>query len=79
VSAALSTLYRLIDVVSVATTSPAPAPIQRGDAIAHAGRQVEPAGVFHERIRPWPHSSCTARATRSAVARGSGPSELPSR
>jgi len=35
--------------------------------------------VFHERMRPWAHSSLTACAMRSGTDFGIAPSELPSR
>jgi hypothetical protein len=78
-SAALSTLNRLIDVLSVATTSPSLAPISGAILLpSRCGSSNQPA-LFQERIRPWPHSSVTARATRAGAATGSTPSELPSR
>jgi hypothetical protein len=80
VSAALSTLYRLTEVESATTTSPARAPISARDLVADALRHVDPAGAC---------SSCgsgrgpTLRAPPAARARrgsaGSTPSELPSR
>ncbi len=78
-SAALITLNRLIEVLSVATTSPGPAPISVAIlSPSRAGMVYQPA-VFQERIRPSPHSWSTAAATRARAALGSGPRELPSR
>jgi hypothetical protein len=79
VSAALSTLNRLIEVLSVATTSPGPAPISVRDLVAQALRQFEPAGAVpgaDQALAPFLlHGFGDAGGGRF----GSGPSELPSR
>ena len=78
-SAAKSTLYRLTEVVSVATTSPGPAPMS-GAILSptRRGSSNQPA-VFQLWIRSRPHSARTTSATRAGTARGRAPSELPSR
>jgi hypothetical protein len=78
-SAAASTLNRLIEVVSVTTTSSWPAPTSGASLLpSRCGSSNQPA-VFQLRIRPSPHSSATTWAARAAAARGRAPSELPSR
>ena len=77
--AALSTLYRLMEVLSVATVSPGCAPIKAPILSPRRWGRVNHPASFQERMRPWPHSAVTARATRSGALRGITPSELPSR
>lgn len=76
--AALSTLNRLTEVESAATHSPGRAPTSAPmRSPTRCGSAIQPAS-FQLRIRPSPHSRCTAAATRAGVARGNAPSELPS-
>ena len=78
-AAALSTLKRLTEVESATTSSPGAAPTSRPIlSPTRRGSSIQPA-LFQLRIRPWPHSRVTTSCTRAAVARGSTPSELPSR
>ena len=78
-SAADSTLNRLTLVESVTTSSPARAPTRRAIlSPTRCGSSIQPA-LFHLRMSPSPHSRRTTCATRSGAARGSTPSELPSR
>jgi len=78
-SAALSTLYRLMEVLSVHTTSSLPAPMKGASWLPRRCGRSNQLAVFHERIRSVPHSRVTTSATRAAAALGSTPSELPSR
>ncbi|MCY1465555.1 hypothetical protein D9M71_837170 [compost metagenome] len=55
-SAALSTLNRLIEVVSVTTTSPARAPINPARRLPKRSDKSRQPAVFQLRIRPLPHS-----------------------
>ena len=78
-SAALSTLNRLTEVLSVATTSPAPAPIRRAIlSPTWPGIWNQPC-LFQLWIRSVPHSCVTTSATRAGALAGITPSELPSR
>jgi len=78
-TAALTSLWRFTEVLSVTTTSPGRAPIRRAIlSPTRRGAAYQPA-PFQLRTRPLPHSSSTAAATRAGVAAGSAPSELPSR
>ncbi|MNV87663.1 hypothetical protein D3C71_1818030 [compost metagenome] len=78
-AAAVSTLNRLIEVVSVNTSSSWRAPTQGANWLPRrCGRSTQPA-LFQEVIRSCAHSCCTTCATRAAVALGARPSELPSR
>ena len=78
-SAALSTLKTLTLVESATTSSPAPAPTSCAIlSPTRCGSVIQPA-LFQLPMRPWPHSCVTTCCSRAAVARGSTPSELPSR
>ena len=74
-----STLKRLMEVLSVATTVPGAAPIRRAILSPTRPGMVNQPFLFQLWIRSVPHSRVTTSATRAGVARGITPSELPSR
>ncbi len=69
-----------VTLVESPTCTSAPSTPIRG-AIRAPTRRASPtqSAVFHEEIRPAPHSSATTCCMRPATDRGSAPSELPSR
>jgi hypothetical protein len=77
--AALSTLNRLIEVVSVTTTSPSPAPIKPAKRLPKRSDNSRQPALFQLRIKPLPHSSATTACARANAATGRAPRELPSR
>ena len=77
--AATSVLNSVTVVESPTCTSSGAAPTS--GAIRAPTRRASPtqSAVFHDEIRPVPHSSATTCCIRGATERGSAPSELPSR
>jgi hypothetical protein len=69
----------LIEVLSVATTSPAPAPMSCAILSPSVWGSANQPALFQLRIRPSPHSCVTAAATRAGALAGMTPNELPSR
>jgi hypothetical protein len=78
VSAAAATLYKFTVVESVTTTCPgaAPSAARASESPTVVGKSIQPS---HASTSAPPHSSRTIDASRSIVARGTRPSELPSR
>src|ERR1700686_374790 len=78
-SAADRILKRLLEMVSVTTTSSSAAPISGASLLPRRLGNANHPAVFHERIRPSLHSPPITAAAREAAALGGTPSELPSR